>query len=72
MINVNDTVGYSRAFLKSIGCLTGDLPRAKGKVIKIDKMGSLQIAYINWDLPDIPEKVNVKNLAKVGTVAYVD
>lgn len=67
-----DKVGYSRKWLKSIGAVTGDLPRAKGIIQEIKDLGSLKIATVKWDLPDIPERVNVKNLAKIGSVAYVD
>lgn len=70
---VGDKVGYSRVFLKSICAFTGDLPRAKGEIVEIKTYSKdLAIATIKWDLPDVPDKVNVKNLAKIGTVAYVD
>ena len=61
-IEVGDTVPYSRAWLQSTSTTTGDLPRAK-----IKDLGSLKIATIEWDKPDIPERVNVANLTKVKT-----
>ncbi|WP_152051773.1 hypothetical protein [Tautonia marina] len=64
-IQVGDTVRYSRTWLQSTGTITGDLPRAKGIVTAIKDLGSTKIATIEWDKPDIPERVNVANLSKV-------
>jgi len=64
-IEVGDHVRYSRAWLQSTGTHTGDLPRAKGTVTAIKDLGSLKIATINWENPEIPERVNVANLSKV-------
>jgi hypothetical protein len=63
-IEVGDNVRYSRNWLQSTATHTGDLPRAKG-ITAIKDLGSLKIATIDWDLPDIPERVNVANLSKV-------
>ncbi len=62
MIQKGTKVQYSKAFLQSISCSTGDLPRAKGIVTEIKDFGDFKIATIDWDLPEIPLKVNVKNL----------
>jgi len=65
-IGVGDTVKYSRNFLRSIGEYGGSLPRAKGVVTGIKNLGGLKLAVIDWDDPDVPEKVNVKNLVLVS------
>jgi hypothetical protein len=64
-IGVGDTVQYSRQWLQSTSTFTGDLPRAKGVVTAIKGYGSTKIATIEWDRPDVPERVNVANLSKV-------
>jgi len=72
MIKIGDKVGMSRKWLKSVGCLTGDIPRAIGIVKSITVYSpSLSVAEVEWDNQK-PGKLNVKNLAKVGTVNYVD
>jgi hypothetical protein len=66
MIRCGDKVKYSRNFLRSTGMYTGDIPFAKGIVTNIkDYRGGLKIATIDWRNPEIPEKVNTKNLTKV-------
>ena len=64
-ISVGDQVRYSRNWLQLTSTFTGDLPRAKGTVTAIKDYGSTKIATIEWDKPDLPEKVNVANLSKV-------
>lgn len=62
-ITIGSYVKYSRNWLKSTGNFTGNLPRGIGKVINIEKLGKdLQLAIIQWNYKDIPDKVNVKNL----------
>jgi hypothetical protein len=46
-INVGDTVAYSKTFLQSTGQYTGDVPHAE----------------IEWNKPDLPRRVHVKNLS---------
>ena len=65
-IKVGDRVQYSRHWLKSTGQFTGDIPHAKGTVTAIKELGSLKIATVDWANPEIPERVNVANLSKVG------
>jgi hypothetical protein len=63
-IQVGDIVGYSKAFLQSTGQYTGDAPFARGKVTALHPLGSETIlAEIEWDKPDLPDRVNVKNLS---------
>jgi hypothetical protein len=66
IVEVGDKVAYSVQFLRSIGCQTGDIPRARGVVKEVVKFGDNQLATIEWDLPYIPPKVVAFNLAKVG------
>jgi hypothetical protein len=68
-IQVGDQVKYSVKFLRSIGAYTGTMPFSKGHVKEINKLGKdLSIATIEWNFPDTPWKVNVKNLVVVGKV----
>ncbi len=62
---IGDIVQYSAAWLRNTGQYTGDVPRAKGKIVGIERTPSYTIAEIEWDLPDIPTRVNVANLEKV-------
>jgi len=70
-VKVGDTVAYSRQFLQSISCYTGDMPRAKGKVTALVPVGKeVTLAEIEWDLPDLPARVNIKNLCRVNSIEY--
>ena len=72
-ISVGDKVAYSRAFLRSIACYTGPLPFARGVVKKIVKYSdSFILATIDWGSDDVPVRINVANLCKVGSVGFVD
>lgn len=62
---MGDTVAYRADFLRSIGCYTGDMPQARGVVTDLVPLGETTLAKIEWDLEDLPEKVNVKNLSRV-------
>ncbi|MCY2985011.1 MAG: hypothetical protein NTY15_15410 [Planctomycetota bacterium] len=64
-IAVGDKVCYSRTFLQSTGQLTGDVPFARGIVTAIESLGETKLAAIDWDNPDMPQRVNVANLSKV-------
>lgn len=65
--NIGDKVAYSVQFLDSIGeSPTGDLCHCRGTITKLDSYGTLTLATIDWQDPEIPERVNVFNLAKVG------
>lgn len=69
---VGDKVAYSAKFLRSIGCYTGDMPQARGVITALGEIsrGGTVIATIEWDRAgDCPEKVNVANLARVGSSA---
>ena len=68
---MGDTVAYSKAFLQSIFCYSGDIPFARGKVTALVPIGGETIlAEITWNLPDLPARVNVKNLCTVKQIAF--
>ncbi len=69
-IQVGDTVAYSKSFLQSTGQYTGDVPHARGKVTALVPVGKdLTLAEIAWDKPDLPARVNVKNLTTKKGIA---
>ena len=65
-IEVDDTVRYRAEFLRSVGLITGDTPRARGIVTSIVRLGSkaspLELATINWGKWRMPWRVNIANL----------
>lgn len=69
-IKVGDRVAYRRQFLRDIGCYTGDLPQARGEVTALVRIGDIVVAEVDWDLPDVPERVNVRNLCSVARIAF--
>lgn len=70
-IKPGDRVAYSAMFLTSIG---GDyeLAQARGLVTEVSQLGQTFLARIDWGSLDIPGRVNVANLAKVGSAAFGD
>lgn len=65
-IQVGDKVAYSVQFLRSTGQIAGDAGHARGIVESLDTFGQgFTLARIKWNC-DMPERVNVKNLAIVG------
>ena len=65
-IEIGSRVAYSVQWLKSVGMITGDLPRARGTVTALVPLGSITLAEIDWKNDEIPPRVNVANLAIVG------
>ncbi len=66
-ISPGDRVAYSAAWLQSIGAYTGELPQARGTVLRLQPIGQQQLAVVQWDqAADLPARVLVSNLAKVG------
>ena len=69
-IKVGDKVAYSKTFLKSTGSFAGDIPHARGQVTALVSLDEVTLAEIDWDKPDMPERVNVKNLVTVKRIAF--
>ncbi|MBX3436107.1 MAG: hypothetical protein KF861_01360 [Planctomycetaceae bacterium] len=68
-IQVGDTVGYSKRFLQSTDQYTGDAPFARGRVTALLPLGADTIlAEIDWDKPELPPRVNVKNLSTIKQI----
>lgn len=65
-VAIGDKVAYSVQFLRSIGMSHSDMAQARGMVTEVSELGSLKLARIDWNGADMPERVNVQNLAKVG------
>jgi hypothetical protein len=69
-LQVGDMVAYSKQFLKAISCYTGDMPQARGKITALIPIGEVTLAEITWNLPDLPDRVNVENLCHVNRLAF--
>lgn len=67
-LTVSQRVAYSVQFLKSIGMSHSDMAHARGTVTELKELSKeCVLARIQWDgAADLPERVNVANLAKVG------
>lgn len=65
-VQPGDRVAHSAQFLRSIGCLTGDLPAARGVVRAVLQLGENQLAVVDWDRPGIPQRILARNLARIG------
>ena len=69
MVKVGDDVRYTKLFLRSIGATATDpLWRARGCVVEVTASGDWAFAQIKWNDPDVPERVNVFNIARVGSL----
>jgi hypothetical protein len=71
-VKVGDVVAYNKAFLQNVGAYTGDMPQARGKVTAlISSVGKdVTLAEIDWNLPDLPTRVHVKNLIRASDIAF--
>jgi hypothetical protein len=66
-LTVGDKVAYSVQFLKSIGMSHSDMAHARGVVTGIQFLStSFILARIDWHGANLPDQVNVHNLALVG------
>ena len=65
---IGDRIAYSVQFLASIGMKHGDMAQGRGIITGIKSHGdTFTLADIAWEKnADLPERVNVFNLAKVG------
>lgn len=67
-IALGDKVAFSAAFLRSTGQFSGRTPALRGTVAAIEDLGGCVLALVQWH--DGTEfRVNVKNLARVGSPA---
>jgi hypothetical protein len=70
-LTVGDRVGYSAAFLRSTGQYTGTAPFRRGVIRSIYELTpGFMLANVQWDFDREPSQVNIKNLARVGTMAW--
>jgi hypothetical protein len=69
-----DRVAYSAKFLRSLCIFTGPMPQARGVVKKLENLGDMTLAEIQWiEGYTHVGRVNVANLARIGTRAmYAD
>ena len=69
---IGDRVAYSANFLRSIGAQTGELGQARGTIQAIERLAKcgVELAHVKWGSPDVPERVNVKNLCRVGGTGF--
>jgi len=67
-LTIGDRVAYSVQFLKSIGMSHSNMAFAKGKITYLNAISlNFILATIQWEGgAEMPEKVAVANLAKVG------
>ena len=65
-IAVGDKVAYSASFLRSIAAYSAEIPHARGVVKELQTIGETTLAVIDWNNDEIPPRVNVANLARVG------
>ena len=71
-VKVGDTVAYSKAFLQSVARLHRRPATVHhGNVTALISVGKdVTLAEINWNLPDLPGRVNVKNLCLASQIAF--
>lgn len=69
-LKTGDVVGYSAAFLRSTGMYTGEEPGMRGTVKGFEDISQgFVLAIVDWTGHGV-RKVNCKNLAKVGSIAW--
>jgi hypothetical protein len=69
-VKIGDQVGYTASFLRSTGMYTGEEPGMRGIVTGFEDIShGMTLALVNWTGHGI-RKVNVKNIARVGTIAW--
>jgi hypothetical protein len=69
-VKIGDQVGYTATFLRSTGMYTGEEPGMRGTVKGFEDIShQMTLAIVAWNGHGI-RKVNVKNLARVGSLAW--
>jgi len=71
-IRAGDIVTYSKIWLHSTRQLTGEISVARGRVKSLIPFGSQVLAEIEWNAPNLPQRVNVKNLSHANDVQVLD
>ena len=67
---IGDRVAYSANWLRSTGNYAGRLPFLRGEIINLEDLcKDFTLAHVQWEGVDEPAKINIRNLAKVGTAA---
>jgi len=65
-VKPGDRVAYTIKFLKAIKQSHEDMSRDRGVVLSVKKYGErVTLVMVRWE-GDSPNRVNVRNLAKVG------
>lgn len=65
IFKIGDRVQYARAWLRSTGQLTGDIPHATGRIISLSPVSNgLDIATIEWNTAGLSAKVLTSNLVR--------
>jgi hypothetical protein len=68
-IQPGDHVAYSAKFLRSIGCQTGPMPFARGRVVVVRQCSGMTLATVEWRDPAGMDTVNVANLVRTADMA---
>jgi hypothetical protein len=69
-LKIGDRVGYTAAFLRSTGMYAGEEPFMRGTVTGFEDISQgCVLAVVDWTGHGT-RKVNVKNIARVGTLAW--
>ena len=70
-LKIGDRVAYSAGFLRSTGMYTGEEPGMRGIVTGFEDISQgFVLAIVDWTGHGT-RKVNVKNLARVGSLGFV-
>lgn len=72
-IQVGASVAYSHNFLDRQNQTVNNMQLAQGKVIALHRLHTgIILADIEWNIPGLPKRVNVKNLVRMETAALAE
>jgi hypothetical protein len=72
-IQLGETIAYSHNFLDRQNQTMNNMELAQGKVIALHRLHTgIVLADIEWNLPGLPKRVNVKNLISMETTALAE
>jgi hypothetical protein len=64
-LRIGDAVAYTQEFLDRNSRYPNDLPAAQGKVKALHRLDNgTVLADIDWSIPGVPKRVNVKSLMR--------